>query len=364
MNFGFLKTNMSVFLTYDYIIAFAFFSSLIISLVSIPSIIKVAKLKNLFDEPDDRTVHENSVPTLGGLAIFSGFTVASLFFCDIMQIPELKFFVAGTIILFFIGIKDDILVIAPLTKLLGQIVVTFIIVFFSDIELTNIHGFWGIYEIPRYIGVPLTIFVFLVVVNGFNLIDGIDGLSSGIGVVSAGTLGVWFYLVEEYQYAILAASISGALIGFLRYNILSKSFKIFMGDTGSLIIGLVISILIIKFNEMNVKLDFEYAKSCAPAISIAILIIPLFDTLRVMFIRFFQRKPLFKPDKQHIHHLFINLGLSHKQAVLIIVIINVLFIIAAMILHQYMGILRLTLVFLLSAMIVFYIPVILKNRKK
>ena len=342
----------------------AFLASLIISLVSIPSIIKVAKLKHLYDEPDERTVHDYSIPTLGGLAIFSGFTVSSLFFCDILLIPELKYVVAGTIILFFIGIKDDILVIAPLTKLIGQIVVTFIIISASDLELTNIHGFFGITSIPRYVGIPLTIFVFLVIINGFNLIDGIDGLSASIGVVAAGSLGIWFFLVKEYQYAILAASVIGALLGFLRYNVFSKKNKIFMGDTGSLILGLIITVLIVKFNEMNIQKDFEYSKYGAPAISIAILTIPLFDTLRVMFIRFFQKKPLFKPDKQHIHHVFIELGFSHKQAVAIIVIINILFIVAAMILQQYMGIRRLILVFLLSAMIVFYIPVWIKNKKK
>ncbi len=352
------------FLSHIYLIIGALVASLIISLVSIPSIIKVAKLKHLFDEPDERTVHEYSVPTLGGLAIFSGFTVTSLFFCDILLIPELKYIVAGTIILFFIGIKDDILVIAPLTKLLGQIVVTFIIISASDLELTNIHGFFGIYEIPRYVGIPLTIFVFLVIINGFNLIDGIDGLSASIGIVSAGALGIWFFLVKEYQYAIVSASIIGALFGFLRYNVFSKKNKIFMGDTGSLIVGLIITVLIIKFNEMNIQKDFEYAKYSAPAISIAILTIPLFDTLRVMFIRFFQRKPLFKPDKQHIHHVFLELGFTHRQAVAIIVFINVLFIIAAMTLHKYMGIRRLTLVFLLTAMIVFYIPVWIKNKRK
>ncbi len=346
-----------------YIIAGTFLASLIISLVSIPSIIKVAKLKHLFDEPDERTVHTYSVPTLGGLAIFSGFAVSSLFFCNIQIIPELKYIIAGTIILFFIGIKDDILVIAPLTKLLGQIVVTFIIIFFSDLELTNLHGFFGITDISRYIGIPLTIFVFLVIINGFNLIDGIDGLSASIGVVSAGSLGIWFFLVKEYQYAIISVAIIGALVGFLRYNLFSKKNKIFMGDTGSLILGLIITVLIIKFNEMNINKNFDYAKYGSPAISLAILAIPLFDTLRVMFIRFFQRKPLFRPDKQHIHHIFIQLGLSHKQAVLIIVIINILFILAAMLLHNTMGIRRLTLVFLLAAMIIFYVPVILNKKK-
>ena len=346
-----------------YIISGAFLASLIITILSIPSIVKVAELKHLFDEPGDRTVHTTSTPTLGGLALFSGFTVSSLFFSDMTEIPELKFILAGIIILFFVGIKDDILIIAPLTKLSGQILAAFLIVFFTDLQITDLHGFFGITDIPQLIGIPLTIFVFLVVINGFNLIDGIDGLSASIGVVVTCTLGLWFYLTKEYQYVILSASVAGALFGFLRFNVFSKKNKIFMGDTGSLILGLIISVLIIKFNQKNIDQNFDYAKYAAPVISIAILIIPLYDTLRVMFIRFFQRKPLFKPDKQHIHHIFLSLGLSHKQAVLILVLINILFCIAVMYFHNQMGIRRLLLTLLLAAMIIFYVPELIKKIK-
>ena len=355
---------MSDLLSEPYLVFVAFVVSLIITAISIPSIIKVAELKQLFDEPNERTVHDRSIPTLGGMAIFSGFTVSVLFFSDISLIPELKYVLAGTIVLFFVGIKDDILVIAPLTKLLGQILAVSIIAVFSDLQFTDLHGFFGIHHISPYFGIPLTIFVYLVIVNGFNLIDGIDGLSAGIGLAAAGILGTWFFLVKEYQYALFSAAIMGALIGFLRFNVFSIKNKIFMGDTGSLILGLGISVLIVKFNEMNILQNFDYSKYAAPAISIAVLTVPLFDTLRVMFIRFFQRKPLFKPDKQHIHHIFIQLGLSHKQAVLILVVINLLFSIAAMYLHNLMGIRRLILLLLLSAMIIFYIPVLILNIKK
>lgn len=358
---------MSDLLSEPYLILATFIVSLVITAVSIPSIIKVAELKQLFDEPNERTMHDRSIPTLGGMAIFSGFMVSILFFSDFSQIPELKYVLAATVILFFVGIKDDILVIAPLTKLIGQILAVSIIAFFSDLQFTDLHGFFGIHHISQYFGIPLTVFVYLVIVNGFNLIDGIDGLSAGIGVAAAGTLGIWFFLVKEYHYALLSAAIIGALTGFIRYNVFSVKNKIFMGDTGSLILGLGISVLIVKFNEMNIHQDFEYAKYAAPAISIAILTVPLYDTLRVMFIRFFQKKPLFKPDKQHIHHAFIHLGLSHKQAVLILVILNLLFSTAAMYLHNILGIRRLILVILLAAMIIFYIPVLLRiiqERKK
>ncbi len=352
------------FLSEPYIILFAFIVSLVITAVSIPSIIKVAELKQLFDEPNERNVHNKSIPTLGGMAIFSGFMVSALFFSDFAEIPELKYVLAATVILFFVGIKDDILVIAPLTKLIGQILAVSIIAVFSDLQFTDLHGFFGIHHISQYWGIPLTIFVYLVIVNGFNLIDGIDGLSAGIGVTAAGILGIWFFLVKEYHYAIISAALVGALLGFLRFNVFSVKNKIFMGDTGSLILGLGISVLIVKFNEMNIHHNFDYAKYAAPAISIAILTVPLYDTLRVMFIRFFQRKPLFKPDKQHIHHVFIQMGLSHKQAVLILTVINLLFSAAAMYLHNLMGIRRLIMLLLLAAMIIFYIPVVITNIKK
>jgi len=348
----------------DYLFIGAFLASMIITWISIPSIVKVAEMKHLFDEPGERTVHSSKIPTLGGLAIFSGITVSSLFFSNIELMPEIKFIIAGIIILFFVGIKDDILIIAPITKLSGQIFASLIIVLFTDLQITNFHGFFGIAEISPLIGIPLSVFVCLVLINGFNLIDGIDGLSASIGIVVAGTLGVWFFMVKEFQYVILSVSVIGALIAFLRFNVFSKKNKIFMGDTGSLILGLLISVLMIKFNEMNISKDFDYAKYGAPAISIAILVIPLYDTLRVMFIRFFQRKPLFRPDKQHIHHVFLNLGLSHIQAVIILVVINVLFCVAAMYLHNKMGIRRLLMVFLLAAMVVFYVPEFLNRRKR
>jgi UDP-GlcNAc:undecaprenyl-phosphate GlcNAc-1-phosphate transferase len=347
-----------------YIIIGTFLAALIITLVSIPSIVKVAELKHLYDTPDDRRIHSGNVPTLGGLAVFSGFTVSALFFSNTEQFPELQFIIAGVIIIFFVGIKDDILMIAPLTKLLGQIVSASVIVLFTDIQITNFHGFFGIFEIPVYFGIPLSIFVFVVIINGFNLIDGIDGLSASIGAIVSITFGIWFYLTDEFQYVILTAAMTGALIGFLRYNVSSNKNKIFLGDTGSLILGLLISVPVIKFNEMNIDHDFDYAKYGAPAISLAILVIPLFDTIRVMFIRFFQGKPIFKPDKQHIHHVFIRLGFSHKQAVLFLVLINVLFIVTALLINNLMGIRRLFLVFLLAAMIIFYIPAWLAQRKE
>ena len=339
-------------------------TAFVITYVSIPSIIKVANIKNLHDEPDERTVHSHRIPTLGGLAIFAGITISSLIFVDISLMPELKLIIAAVLVLFFIGIKDDILIIAPLTKLIGQIIAVLIIISFSDLRITNFHGFFDIFEIPDIVSYPFTVFVFLVVINGINLIDGIDGLSSGVTIIIVTTLGTWFFLTKNYEYVILSVAILGSLLAFLRFNLFSKLQKIFMGDTGSLILGLLISVLVVKFNELNINHDFDYSMWGAPAISFAILILPLFDTIRIIFIRFFQRKPLFRPDKQHIHHLFIKSGLSHTQSLLLLLFINVVFAISGFYLHYIMGIRLLLLLYILSAMLIFYIPAAIIHKRK
>ncbi len=341
----------------------AFVLAFVITYISIPSIVKVSHLKHLFDEPDERKVHVDKTPSLGGIAIFAGLSVASLIFIN--HLPEIRFIIAASIILFFIGIKDDILIIAALTKLLGQIFAASVLVTFTDIHFTNLHGLFGFHEISAFAGIPLTIFTIIVITNSFNLIDGIDGLSSSLGIIISGTFGIWFWLSGHYQYTVLAVSLIGGLLAFMRFNLFGGKNKIFMGDTGSLILGFIISVLVIKFNELNITPNFKYAVYGAPTISFAILMIPLFDTMRVMFLRFFQRKPIFFPDKQHLHHMFLNLGFTHIQTDIILVSANVLFIIAAFYLHNEAGLHMLALIFLLAAMIIFHIPAqILEKRNK
>jgi len=343
------------------IVAFGF--AFLITYISIPSIVKVARMKHLFDEPDERTVHTESIPTLGGIAIFAGLAISSLIFTN--HLSEIRYIVAATIALFFVGLKDDILVIAPLTKLLGQIFAASFLVVFTDIQFTNLHGLLGIEHIPVYLGIPLTVFTIIVITNSFNLIDGIDGLAPSLGITTAGAFGIWFYLSGNYEYTILAASLIGGLLAFMRFNLFSKENKIFMGDTGSLILGFIISILVIKFNELNIVPDFKYAVYGSPTLSFAILMIPLYDTMRVMFLRFFQGKPIFFPDKQHLHHLFLKLGFSHIQTDLILVVINSAFIIAAFYFHNSAGLHMLALSYFLAAMIIFTIPdMILRKRTK
>ena len=354
------------FLNYEYRVVLGLVTAFVITYVAIPSIVRVAHLKSLTDDPDERKMHAVPVPTLGGIAIFAGVIIASLIFIKPIIFPQLTFIIAAAVILFFIGIKDDILVIAPLTKFVGQLIAAGIITLFTDIKLTNFHGFLGFQEIPEYAAILLSIFVIVVIINAFNLVDGIDGLSSGIGIVAGSFYGVWFYLTGHCAEAVLSFSLIGALLAFWRFNMFSEHEKIFMGDTGALILGFFISVLTIQFNEYNIEPKFVYAKWGAPAVSIAVLIIPLFDTLRVMFIRFIIRQPVFLPDKRHIHHLFLRMGLSSKQTLALILVINIIFASVLFLFHNYTGVNTWLLIIFLAAMILFYIPVAVikvKSRK-
>jgi len=316
---------MYLFTHYFYIAA-SFLFSLLICYRTIPSVIVLAKKKKLYDEPNFRSSHSTVIPSLGGVAIFLGFTLSILIFSNGFMIHELKYIVAATIIMFGLGLKDDIMDISPKKKLAGQIFAALVVIIMGDIRFTNFHGIFGIHELNYTFSVLFTIFVIIVVTNGFNLIDGIDGLASGISGICTLCLGIWFFITGNYEYVILAVSLLGALIAFFRFNVFGKENKIFMGDTGSLILGLLISILVIRFNELNIYPDFKYAVKAAPAVSIGILAIPLFDTIRVMLIRILHHKSPFAPDKNHVHHRMISLGYKHAAASVRIMMVNLVFI--------------------------------------
>jgi len=360
------------------LVILSFFFALLISYFSVPPIVKLAratKAKGLSSLPNGRTSHTNATPTLGGVAIFAGFIFPALLFSSYYEAMHgLRFITAGCLLIFFFGLKDDIFIISVYSKLAAQIAAVIILIGFADIRFTNLHGFLGVYGINDYYSIILTIFVVVVIINAFNLIDGIDGLASAVGIICAFSFGLWFYLSKQYQYAILSFALIGALFGFIRFNLFGKSFKIFMGDTGSLLIGFVIAVLVIRFNESNISVSGLYKINSifgtlmiplkidsVPAVSIGILMIPLYDTLRVFIIRIARKQSPFKADRGHIHHKLLDLGYSHAKTTLILVIANIIFICIALFL-QHIGILLLTLTLLVIGTIAFYIPISMIHR--
>ena len=325
------------------LILFSFILSFFVVYITIPSIVNVSKSKGLFDKPNQRKSHNGYIPTLGGIATFAAIVISMALFLNTGDSPELLYLIGSMTILFFIGIKDDILMIAPDKKLIGQLLAISIMIFLGNIRLTNLHGFLGIHELNYITSVLLTSFVMVVIINAFNLIDGIDGLASGIGILISVAFGIWFYLTGYTNYAVLSAAIAGSYISFFGYNVFGNRNKIFMGDTGSLVLGFVISILVVQFNEANINYAGKFAFHSAPAVSFGVLIIPMIDTLRVFTIRLLKGRSPFMPDKNHLHHRLLLLGFSHAEATGIFASVNVFFIVL-MISLKSMGLVTLMLI--------------------
>ncbi len=298
--------------------------SFLITFFAIPVIIQVAKDKKLFDEPDERKVHKAVIPTLGGLGIFAGFIVATLMGVPQGITTELQYFAAASIVIFFLGMKDDILVLSASKKFIGQLIAAGILIKFAGVQITNMHGFLGIYEIPHYASIALSLFTIIVITNSFNLIDGIDGLAGSLGLLTTLVFGTYFFYINQLAYAVMAFALAGSLISFLLYNF--SPAKIFMGDTGSLLLGLINSILVIKFINLAGTPGVNLPLAAAPAIGFAILMIPLFDTLRVFGLRILDRRSPFSPDRTHVHHFLLDIGFSHKKITLYCVSLNILII--------------------------------------
>lgn len=299
----------------------------LITFFAIPIIIQISKDKKLFDEPDERKVHKTVIPTLGGIGIFAGFIIATLMGVTPGLNLELQYFAAASIVIFFLGLKDDIVVLSASKKFIGQLIAAAIIIKFGGIQINNMHGFLGIYEIPRIASIIFTLFTIIVITNSFNLIDGVDGLAGSLGVLTTVIFGVYFYFAgpQTHAYAVMAFALVGSIIAFLIYNF--SPAKIFMGDTGSLLIGLVNSILVIKFITVSSTHPVEALHlSASPAIGFAVLMIPLFDTLRVFTLRILSRRSPFSPDRTHVHHFLLDMGFSHRMVTFTCVATNVLFI--------------------------------------
>ena len=295
----------------------------LITLIVIPAIITVAKVKKLYDVPDDkRKLHKEPIPSLGGLGMFIGLIFSILLTINFSaEAPEFQYYIAAFLLIFFLGIKDDIIIISPVKKFIGQLVTAAILVYKAKLIITNMDGFLGIHQLNTVCSYLLTVFSLVVIINAFNLIDGVDGLAGSLGLISSLVFGTFFLINNNIPYAVLGFTFAGSLIAFLIYNFHPAS--IFMGDTGSLMVGLVNSILVIKFIETGGHYS-SYPVAASPAIGFGILLVPLMDTLRVFAIRIMNRRSPFKPDRNHVHHLLLNYGFNHKGVTFTCIVATIL----------------------------------------
>lgn len=309
--------------------------SFIVAFTAIPVVIKIADAKKLFDLPDERKVHESPIPSLGGIGIFAALMLSVSTMVSFSEAPVLQYFLGASVIIFFLGLKDDILLISPMKKFAGQLIAAFLLVYPGHFQLTSLHGFMGLTALPQVFSVLFTFITILVIVNAFNLIDGVDGLAGSLGLISTLFFGVVFAIEKDFSFAILSFSMAASLLAFLSYNY--SPAKIFMGDTGSLLLGLVNAVLVIRFINTASMPGTVLQFSAAPAIGFAAMFVPLMDTLRVTIVRVYQGRSPFDPDVNHIHHLLIKRGLSHMQITGLLGLMAIGFI-AFAILTQSMGI--------------------------
>ena len=271
--------------------------------------------------------HTGEVPNIGGLGIYFSVMLSYLLF-DYGQVANNQFFLIGVALIMVVGFIDDILVLTPLAKLLGETVAGLALIGFGDLRLTHLHGIFGIGEIgivPSYL---LSLFVLIGIINAINLIDGVDGLASGLGMLYCLFFAVYFYLVGSTSWSILAICMIGALAVFFIYNVFGNRGKIFMGDSGSLLLGYLITAFVFRFCEQNAYhvVPEVYHMDAAPAVAICVLTVPIFDTIRVSLTRIKHHCSPFKPDKNHIHHLLLRTGLNHFQTTCVLLSVSVLFI--------------------------------------
>ena len=335
-----------------------FLVAFIIVYFAIPLIVKAAIMNNFFAYPNGRTSHTKPTPVFGGVAIFAGFIISAITFAGSFFDSKFIYSFLGWIIIFIVGLTDDLTVSKPGKKLMGQLLATFCISVLADIRISNMHGFLNIGDISYIASIARTMFILIVMINGFNLIDGIDGLASGVGILISTLLGIWFYISNDFLYSILSLALAGALIAFFYFNVFSKRNKIFLGDTGSLFLGLILGMMVIRFLQYERSATGLGVFKSIHAIAISLFIIPLFDTLRIFIIRISQGKSPFKADRQHIHHRLLEIGFSHFQSTIILLSYNLICVIVCYLL-QNLGNMVLLAMLLTVSILLSYILLIL-----
>ncbi len=297
----------------------------IITFLAIPAIMNVAKEKKLFDLPDARKLHSKPIASLGGVGIFLGFFLSCLLTVSNKESSDLRFFFASALVIFFLGLKDDILVISAIKKFLGQLAAAAILIHLGNLRIESMHGFLGLGALPEPLSYLISYITIIVTINAYNLIDGVDGLAGSLGVLTSSIFGVYFFVAEMPAYSLMAFGMTGSLLAFLVFNF--NPAKIFMGDSGSLLLGLVNAILVIKFISVADAPNAAFPVASCVAVGFSILVVPLLDTLRVFSLRIAKGKSPFVPDRNHIHHLLLDRGLNHRYVTVSCVTLNVAFIV-------------------------------------
>ena len=303
----------------------AFTASVIIAVFSTDHVIGFSHRKGIGDVADEeRKIHKNSVPNLGGVCVFIASMFAYFAFSDYTLTLRPDKIFSISILLFFVGLKDDIESIKPWKRFFYEFSCAFFIIYATDVRILNLYGIFFIGELPYWASFGLTSIFIVACINAYNMIDGIDGLLGSLSLLGTLFFGVIFYNAGEWLWALLCVSVAGSLIGFLVFN--WQPAKIFMGNGGSMFIGTILACIALRIMQLD-KFDSLFLTITMPfTIALSVIAIPIFDALFVVIIRLLHKHPIFKADNRHTHHRLLDLGLQHWQAVLILVFFNILII--------------------------------------
>ncbi len=306
-----------------YTIIIPFFTALLLVGWIHPRLVKIALLKNIVDNPDARKLQRTPVPVLGGVAVFFGVVIAIGCMSSVVDCSGLPVVIMAMMAMLYTGTMDDILSLSPGLRFVIEIVVVLLLIFVGGYCIDDFHGLWNIGRFSYWCAVPLTVVAAVGIINAINLVDGVNGLSSGYCIMAYLIFGTLFFLAGEAPMTILAAVSVGALIPFFLHNVFGKTSKMFIGDGGTLVMGVVMSVFVIAIlqNGSRVAAYVNPNVGLVP-FTLAVLSVPVFDTLRVMSTRILKGTSPFRPDKTHLHHMFIDLGCSHVATTLAILGVN------------------------------------------
>ena len=294
-----------------------------------PKVLKIALLKNLVDNPDARKLQRNPVPVMGGIAVFFGIAIGLCCSQAIFNSASTFMLISAMLVMLYTGTMDDIIDLSPTIRFIIEILVIVWLMYASNSSINCFWGLWGVSTIPQWISYPLTVFAAVGIINAINLIDGVNGLSSGFCFMSSVLFAIFFYTTGSKTMTTLAMSAAGAIVPFFLHNVFGKNTKMFIGDGGTLVIGTMMAMFVISILGKNPGC-IKLAASGAGLIpfTLAVLSIPVFDTVRVMSTRILNKKSPFHPDKTHLHHMFIDLGFSHIGTTVSILSLNFLIVVA------------------------------------
>ena len=329
------------------------FTSFLISFLLFPVIIKIFKQLKWFDTPGTHKIHSEFVPSMGGVSILAGASLALLMALPLQQWINMKYFFISVALMFLIGLRDDVLALSPRQKLFSQFLPVFVLIFLDNVTLVSLYGLIDISDFQMPVAYFLSLFTVIIITNAYNLIDGIDGLAGTIGMLASLFFGGWFYMADQPYLSLIALCFCGALMAFLLFNWQPSS--IFMGDTGALTVGLILSFFAIRFININYELPSDHLAKFNASISTAmcVLIVPIFDTLRVILLRLRNMQSPFHADHNHLHHKLLAMGLSHAGAVKWLTGMNMFFVAVALLLKSYSDLVLLPIIIVTSLLISF-----------